>query len=170
MTRNFLPALIVALAGFLLLALVWPQYQAVQTRRQAIQAVQALTAERQTWQENVANLTRQYQSRRADVANLNLLLPERRQLDQIIVNLQAAASQSGLQLREVTLSDNQGTGSPKQVAIKLNAGGSYPGLMTWLREVEQSLRLYDVGDISLARDLGGGGYSLEVKLNTYNLK
>ena len=170
MNRNLLPASIIALAGFLLIGLAWPQVGELRLRRTAIAEVKATIAERQAWQSNVSRLNEQYQKHRADIANLNLLLPERKQLDQIVVNLQSAASQSGLRLRELTLSaDSQGS-QPRRVAIKANASGNYPVLMTFLREMEQSLRVYDIGEIALSRDPTGGTFSLEVKLNTYNLK
>ena len=172
MTRDLLPSIIIAVACSLVFVLLLPKWDEVSATRVAQTALTQLNQERQTERDNLAQLVSRTKASQADISKLNLLLPEKEQLDQIIVNLQTAAQQNGFQLKELTMGNNQAVSSgPQKIAVKITGSGSYASFFNYLQAMEQSLRLYDVNEISIGHDNNSpSNFSVEFKLDTYNLK
>lgn len=171
MSRSLLSAGLIALGCLLVFVLVLPGWDGVTAAQTALAERQALLQTRQDEQKNVTDLLQQYNSKRLAVANLGYLMPEKAQIDQIIVGLQAAAQASGLQTSEMGISSEPAQGAAyAKTALRLNVAGSYPALLQFLQTVEQSLRIYDVSEISIGKNSSGAGFSIEIKLTTYSTK
>ena len=174
MSRNLIIALLFATAGFVFFVLVLPQYDALLAKRTAIADVQALLKERSDLQEKAKSLTTEYQTRQADIGKLAVILPGSKQLDQIILGAQTAATESGLQLREATIGVDAQNTVPRKIGVKLGVAGTYPALLSFLETWEQSLRLYDVSEVTIAQDNSAGAaansFAIEVKFNAYTAK
>ena len=172
MTRDLLPAIIIATICIVVFALVLPKWDEVSATRAAQADLDQLIKERADYRANVVKLQDRIKNNQVDVTKLNLLLPERQQLDQVIVNLQTAAQQNGFQLKELTMgADQPAAAGPRKIAIKLNGSATYPSFFNYLQAMEQSLRLYDIGEINIGHEANtAGNFGIEFKLNTYNLK
>jgi len=175
MDKSLFTSLIFAVSGFLIFAMVIPQYDAIADVRAMVKEREKLLADRTAAQENVKRLMKEYQARQADIGKFKVLLPETKQLDQIIASIQALAQGNGLGLRTLTAGDvGEAAGAGyKKTSIKVELGGTYPALLGFLKELEKNLRLYDVLELSIGRDPGAtnpSALSFEVKISTYNLK
>lgn len=112
------------------------------------------------------------------------LLPDHIDSVRLIIDINTLASQYGMTLKNITLLDAQ-TGARQQpkvsaigpreerfkaVGLKFGVSGSYDDFRAFLKDLEQSLRLVDVGMLAFgARDLADSDYSYDVTLSTYRL-
>lgn len=175
MNRDFIASIIIALGCFVFFLLAVPQYDGILSAREVIKQQRDFTGQRALASDNVKDLIKQYQARKADIDKLALLLPNRDRVDEIIINLQTAAVGNGVQIRELTAGgDATSVENPKKVSLKLELTSTYPSFLNFLKEIEASLRLYDVNEISIGKDTTPGApansYGIEIKFNTYNLK
>lgn len=88
---------------------------------------------------------------------LNEVLPPTSQIPNLIINLEAVAEVSGLQIRNLNITevpaagqgDSQQTEIPQQVMIKMDlTGGGYNAFKSFLIALERNVRLFDVEDLS----------------------
>lgn len=169
--REIIGTIIISVSCFVFFILIVPAYEAIKDARAVLQTRQTLLGERTELVANVKELSRQYDTRQAEIAKLAILLPTKRQLDQVISAVQAGANQNGVQLRELTTApDNQTVSANYQkLFIKMGALGDYPSMLGWLHSIEQSLRVYDINEITVSKDnVTPGKFNLEFKFNTYN--
>lgn len=175
MNKDLIASIIFATGCFLFFYLAVPQYDKILDIKDAIQNQKKLLDDRTALIGNVKSLTSQYQSRKADIDRLAVLLPEKKQLDQIISGLEATANFSGLQIKEITLGADADVKTPKKVNIKFQLAGNYESLLSFLKEIEKSLRIYDVSEISMSKESSTGNtnansFALELRMTVYNLK
>ena len=171
MNRDLLASIVFAAGGFVFFILNVPAYEAIADAKAVLQSRQDLLVERFQLVENVKELSRQYETRKNDIGKLVVLLPQKTQLDQVISAIYTAANQNGIQLREITTSAENANlaASYRQLFIKVSSLGDYLSMLGWLRDLEQSLRIYDVSEITVSRDnVVPGKFNLEFKFNAYN--
>lgn len=112
------------------------------------------------------------------------LLPDHIDSVRLIIDINTLASKYGMTLQNITLLDAQ-TGTSRQpkvsaigpreerfkaVGLKFGVSGSYDDFRAFLKDLEQSLRLVDVGVLAFgARDSADSDYSYDVTLSTYRL-
>ncbi len=173
-SRDFIAAVIFGLGCFLFFVVAMPQYDANANIRVLVKERRELLTQRTAMRDNVKELVRQYQTRKTDIDKLALLLPPKKQIDQIITSIQTAAQQTGMQLRGMSVGGaSDASLNYKTTFIKLELGGSYPTLISFLKEMEKNLRLFDVLEINAGQDPNAktpGLLSFEVKINAYNVK
>lgn len=174
MNKDIIASSIFATGCFLFFVLVVPQYQGIADVKSVIGERQDLLIQRTAWEENVKTLSIQYQSRLADIERIGLLLPENKQIDQILVNIEALAQESGLQIKDLNISGstNSGAGPYGITFIQISLAGAYSSLTNFLTEAEKNLRLYDIFEINIGRDTNSTGDNLvfSFKINSYNIK
>lgn len=173
MQKNALAAIIFALASFLFFVLVLPEYDAIRVVREAVSSRQLLLEERSALLKNVLELNRQATARQSDINKIKSFLPERKQIDEIVSSLQKITEQSGLQLSSLTTSVGPSTGKTefKKIFVGMDVIGTYPAFVNFLKLLEQSLRLYDVFEITAAVSTTTlSNINLAIKMNTYYLK
>ena len=114
-----------------------------------------------------------------DRERIEKLLPDHIDSVRLIIDVNNIASQYDMTLRNISLvdSDSQAAESSvgigpqdtlfKGVGLKFNVAGSYDNFRSFLRDLEQSLRLVDVRTVSfIAQD---NSYDYSVTLLTYKL-
>lgn len=174
MNKDIIASMIFAVGCFLFFAINVPQYKAIADVISVIKEREDLLAQRTREQENVEALVAQYQSRQSDIDKTGILLPEIKQIDQIISSIETISRESGLQIEGLTIggSSDPGTVPYKTTFIGIDLGGTYSSLTNFLTETEKSLRLYDISEIGISRDTatGGGNLNFNIKISAYNLK
>ena len=173
MNRNLLSAIIVGIGGFLIFYLIIPEYNANLAVKRALTDRGDLFKTRSELLANEKKLMETYSENvnNGNVANLMLLVPEKRSVEEIIIDFQTTAQNNGLQLSEISIGvDSRVTADRKIISIKLTIAGSYTSFFSFLKQVEQSLRIYDVNEISFSKNTAGTGFNLDVKINAYSLK
>lgn len=176
MNKHIWSAVIVAIAGGLFFVLVLPEFKAISGVREDIKQRKAILAERQSALQNIKTLDSQYNQRQSDIKKVLTFLPEDKRNDEIISSIQAASIQSGIQLTGLGITPQTQTKSNAYLTtfISVDGIGSYGSLLTFLRELEQYLRLYDIVDLNISHATTAGAgtdaLNISIKINTYNLR
>lgn len=173
MNKNTLAAIIVGLSLFLLFVLILPQYDEIKAAKDAKESRLVLLGERTAAFENVQESNRQVQSRKSDLDKIGTFLPETKQIDEVVSSIQKIAQDAGLQLSGITTSATPALGGSeyKKLLIGLDLVGSYPAFVSFLRLIEQNLRLYDVFEIVATESTTVPGVvNLSIKIDAYHLK
>lgn len=176
MNKNIFAALITAVAAALVFVVVVPEYDAIVDARTAIEERRTTLADRQASLQNVKTLDGQYRQRQNDIKRVLSFLPETKQNDQIVSSVEAATIQSGIQLVGMNITPlNQSTSTAYKVTyVTINAIGGYTSLLSFLRSLEQHLRLYDIVDMTVSQATSAGSaenaLDISIKMNAYNLK
>jgi Tfp pilus assembly protein PilO len=77
---------------------------------------------------------------------IQVALPSRAQIPEVLVQLSSLTAQNGLVLRNISFSTKENTsgGAYSPVVISLQLAGNYEALKTFLVALEQNLRIFDV--------------------------
>ncbi len=179
MQKNTIAAIIFSITSFLFFVLVLPQYDAIKLTGDAIKSRQALLDQKTAALNNVKKLDSQVKSRQADIAKIKTFIPERKQTDEIVSSINKIAEQSGVQLSSLTTSDVTSTNEQgyNKIFISLDTLSNYPAFVNFLKLVEQSLRLYDVFQLTGSLSTTSQGNAADhpivnftTKINAYYLK
>ena len=173
MNKNFISALITAVAIVLFFAIVLPQYDDMSAARATAQERQQLLADTQAAQENIKQLSAAFDAQKATIDRVLLALPAKRQHDYITSSLQQVANDSGMQLLSFSLSDVQKSAAGYQeLPIRAELSGTYLEFMDFLAAFEQSLRLYDITAINITGGTESTGSLLKfsISITAYSLK
>mgnify|MGYP001558513512 CR=1 FL=1 len=177
MNRTLIASIIFAAGAFAFFVLVLPKFSSINNAREALKVRQALIEEKNAELKNVAELDKQYKARQAGIDKITTFMPEQKRIDQIVSSIQQVASQTGLNLADISTAATAETGEAagyKKIFVSFNVVGQYPSFANFLKLLEQNLRLYDIFEIigSLTTNTGGGQnlVNFSVKLNAYNLK
>jgi Tfp pilus assembly protein PilO len=154
MNGSLLKYLIIPIVLFLasVLIIFWvllPMYRDVQVALAVRQQNLDNLAQRKKLSANLAKLIGQYNEKAAEVATFEKAIPVGQNTPELLVNLEALASESGLIFSGVNFrqKDLKATGI-KTLAMEVKLKGSYPALLNYLKAVEKSLRLFDTASAS----------------------
>lgn len=102
---------------------------------------------------------------RADIDRLQTMIPPSENREQIILTLRNIASRNGMNIEDLSFTENSGTDGGV-LSQKLTVSGPYDGFQGFLRDVESSLRLTNVERIQFSAS-DDGNYSFSVVLQSY---
>lgn len=154
--------------------ILWPLYGDVQAALELQKQNQDNLTQRQKLTENLERLISQYNERSSDIVSLNKAIPSGQNIPELLVNLEAIASENGLIFGSVNFKpkDLKAQGV-KILIVEIKIKGSYPSFLNYLKAIEKSLRIFDVVSISFAGvspgQIGAKTDNLEFNLiiNTY---
>ena len=123
---------------------------------------------------SLEGLIKQYNQRLDVVDSLSKITPEGQNIPDILVNLEALASESGLTFSSVNFSpkDLKASGV-KTLVLAIRVKGSYSAFRNYLDSMEKSLRIFDVMSISFngisrgKSDVKTNNLEFNLKVNTY---
>lgn len=172
--------IIASILGFVLF--VSPQYQDITKLRTEEAQLKNVLANSRTLQEKRDQLLNRYNGFSAqEVARLEKMVPNNADNVKLILELQTLASRYGLELQTAALSDEEEQNQRSQVQVvnrdygtiglDLVIRGSYEGFVSFLEDIEKSLRIIDVHSLSFRPDTNTPTiYQFNVGLRTYWLK
>lgn len=173
--QKLLAAGIVALACFGFFVMVLPMYHDITQTREDLATHEAVLKERTELASKVTQLNGDYQKYADQISKLDKLIPEKKQADQIVFSLQEISNQSGLNMTEISVADLSNTGGSsnyKSSIINLQLSGNYTQFGNFMKLTEQSLRLYDINDITISTSTGTqqrGALNFQLKIYTNNI-
>src|SRR3989338_10248389 len=169
-----LPLILFSAAFVISFWILWPLYGDITAAMQLREQNQDNLMQRKKLTENLERLISQYNERSGDIASLNKAIPNGQNIPELLVNLEAIASESGLIFENVNFKpkDLKAPGI-KTLTMDINVKGSYPDFLNYLKALEKSLRIFDVTIVSFSGispgqanvKIGNTGFSL--KINTY---
>lgn len=165
----------IAALGFILFSfLVWPLFLGLSNLRAAVESKQAVLDDRNGVIEKILALKKTVTSKKADIDQLAVILPSEKKTQEIIVNIEEVARQSGIDLRELKTAKilSKEGDRYKILQIELAGSGFYKSTLELLKALEKNLRIFDVQEFTMALDSSGeatGLLNIELKLSTYYL-
>lgn len=173
LSRTYLGAILVAVAGILFWVLLMPTYDNVMAQREAISQRADILKNRSDIIANINTLTQEYAKRSTDIARFSSIVPAQKSAPEIISSIQALATQNGLQLTTLVLSGgaNQDTNPYQEQSIDLGLTGGYPAFKSFLIALERNIRLIDIISMDASPIADNSPInSFRIKGNAYYLK
>ncbi|MBI4160550.1 MAG: type 4a pilus biogenesis protein PilO [Candidatus Yanofskybacteria bacterium] len=174
MNRSFLATLIASATCILFFVLVMPQYDSIKLFREELKSRHLLLAERKQVAENIKNLERQLEERQPDIDLMASFMPRNKQIDEIISSTENMAATSGVQLNSITFSAAAPSSDAfEQLSVNVELIGRYLDLFNFLKSAEQSLRIFDIVEMSISsagrNDGSASGLNIGLKMKAYYL-
>ena len=146
-----LPLILFSAAFVISFWILWPLYGDITAVMQLREQNQDNLMQRKKLTENLERLISQYNEREGDIASLNKAIPNSQNIPELLVNLEAIASESGLTFGNVNFKpkDLKAPGI-KTLIVGIKVKGSYPDFLNYLKALEKSLRIFDVTNVSFA--------------------
>ena len=130
---------------------LWPLYGDIQSAILLREQNRDNLIQRKKLTENLERLISQYNERSSDISSLSKAIPNGQNVPELLVNLEAIASESGLVFKGVNFKpkDLKAPGI-KTLIAEIRVTGSYPDFLNYLKAMEKSLRIFDVANISFS--------------------
>lgn len=170
--------IIASVAGFIVY--IAPQYNDIQALRAEQKEYDGALANAKVLQgEREKLLTRFNEFSPEDVENLEKLLPDNIDNVKLIIELDSLAAQYGMALQDVNVAETQAQGDQVLVEeslpygivdLEFSVSGPYASFVSFIENIETSLRLIDIYDISFQTPTTTTNYQYRVKIRTYWLK
>jgi len=142
--------------------------QEIKLKRQILSQVSSLKGE---------NLQRSLAKWEKEVEELNTILPDEKDIEFVILDLQRMASDSGVKIRSINFENatqEEKSGEPKEefvvTPISVTAFGSYEGLISFMKSLQESKRLLTIKSFEMQRDQNSENLFLNVLLFAYSMK
>ena len=149
--------------------ILWPLYGDVTSALDLKKQNQDNLTEREKLTANLERLISQYNERSTDVASLNKAIPSDQNIPELLVNLEAIASENNLIFGGVNFkSKDLKAKGVKTLVMEIKVKGSYPAFKNYLKSMEKSLRIFDVISVSFS-GVGPGQIGAKIDNLEFNL-
>lgn len=174
--RNIFGAFVIALALFSFWPFVVGRYQEVTAMRRGLAEREALVDARQAALDNINVEFEKFQTQlggRDDLNKFVAIVPAGVDAATILSSVDAIATGTGMQLVEVSVSENRSKKSSKtnSVGIDLELEGRYESFTAFLAQLEQNVRLMDVQTLDVTANAQLPGIMrFQINANAYFLR
>jgi Tfp pilus assembly protein PilO len=172
--KNIFGAFTLAIALFFVWPAVFGSWQDVSALRSALADRQALADQRTAILSQVNQQYAQYQALISGSSGkaFTELVPVKKDSAELVSAIQDIANSSGVQVTQIQVSQAKAKeGSQYQtLSMTINLSGSYPGLRAFLTNLEQYVRILNVGNIQISVDQTTGQFNYSIKADAYFLK
>lgn len=155
-----------------LLGLYLP-YSPVQTRRveldqakEQLKPLQADVDRLRVYDQRRAELQGKMEALQKQLATLQTIVPEEKQLDQFILMVQGAASSSGVSIRHLTAKPIVAREYHYEMPFDVEADGPYYAVLDFFAKLSRLSRIINVGDLTLSGFAEGSTKRAHVTPNT----
>ena len=152
------------LAVILVLGGLYVPGSPVQRERVAVDTANAqlkpLEAEVQTlrvYQQRRVELQGEMEALQKQLATLQAIVPENKEVDQFIIMVQGAASGSGVMIRKIETQPVVSKEYHYEMPFKITADGPYYSVLDFFARLGRLSRIINVGDLKLSDIKSGGG-------------
>ncbi len=165
---KFLSSILTAGSILIFFILVLPSFDQTRILRNEIEERNNILAEAEEITNRVREINNEIDLRRSDIERLDNLLPEQKELPELLSNLESIVSASGMALSELNLSELTAEGEFRKIGGSARLNGSFTSFTNFLDLLERNLRLIDVTAISatLQAAEGSGRISYDVRFET----
>jgi len=172
--KNIFGAFTLAIALFFFWPAVYGSWQETQAMRSALSERQQLLERRTIILTNAGQEYTKYQAAISGDTGRNFvqLVPVKKNTAELVSAMQDIAQNAGVQLAQVQIAEAKGkdTDPYKTLSLSLEMSGSYPSLRSFLTNLEQYVRILNVGSIQVSADRTTGQLRYSIKADSYFLK
>lgn len=169
-SQNLFGSLLIAVAAFGFFGFLLPAYDEIRATQAAIDERSASIVELQNSLQAVDRLKGDMQGRIGEVDKLSGIIADEKRADEILSSIDAIANQSGMQIVQFSMGDIGVSEGISTASVEMNLRGAYPSFKTFLENLENNLRLFDVQSISISTPDDSGILSISLRLNLYHLQ
>ncbi len=154
-TKNYLGTALIATGVFVLCAFSWNYFSNIQVYDIAIKGSQASLIERESALKKIRVLSDQYKDKRSSIQKIAALIPVKKSSAELISSIEQISNATGIRISKLLISDIKGdtTSEYNEIRIEITTSGSYQSLITLLKALERNVRLLDVGQVAISRDI-----------------
>ncbi len=180
MKKTIIITILAATVIGIILLLDWPAYQRMNFLKTEVEKHHQFLKEKQELSIKVNQLKQSYEAQEENIKKLNYALPEGKDIPNLIVQLEALASENGLILEEINFGSKQAGKTESEKAYKsmgttLSLTGSYTGFKSFLGALENNIRIMDIGLVdfstaAMSKELPEGGeqfFTFDLELQVY---
>ena len=169
--RKLISAGVISLAVVIAFVLLWPTFNHTSLLRTAIQERQVILQKRASLVSKVKQWQAQQKKDQSKIDKLSTLLPSQNANEEILVSLEQIAKQAGLVMQKVEIStgDINNATSYENLLVTVVSSGQYVNFREWLTLVEKNLRIFDVQEYVIGKDIAGNNLNFTIKFNSYYL-
>lgn len=197
--RFLIPSILIILSVVSFVVFTDPTYKEIKNLKAEVSAYDQALDNAKSLQETRDDLATKYNSfDPSDIDKVEKLLPDSVDNIRLIIEIEKIAAQYGMILKQVkydtfeTEEDGASPGSPRtetrstamlsnkeygEFELKFSTEGEYTKFLSFLRDIEESLRIVDITDISFSSasdittsGLSSGTYKYDFTVKTYWLK
>jgi len=161
-----LPLILFIAAAAIIFWVLLPLWHSTQAALELKKGNENNLAQRKQLAANLERLIGQYNERASDLASFSKAIPVGQNIPELLISLEALASENGLIFSGVDFKPKDlKTSNIKTLIMEIKVKGSYPAFQNYLKGMEKSLRLFDVTSISFNGIAPG-----QVNVNLNNLE
>jgi len=161
-----LPLILFIAAAAIIFWVLLPLWHSTQAALELKKGNENNLAQRKQLAANLERLIGQYNERASDLTSFSKAIPVGQNIPELLINLEALASENGLIFSGVDFKPKDlKTSNIKTLIMEIKVKGSYPAFQNYLKGMEKSLRLFDVTSISFNGIAPG-----QVNINLNNLE
>lgn len=163
---KLIPALIIMASSLIFFIFVLPGYDSIKELNEGITIREGILVDRESLIEKVNSLNREYQTNLVNVAKISSALPKDKKLPELISSIDAITAQSGNSLLSTKYSILDKTKDRKVniVSVEARLSGTYEGFTSFLRLLEQNIRISDVKNLNVSPE-GKDGNLLKINID-----
>ncbi len=164
-------------AVFIYSSYIVPAFKGIETLRGEIAGYSAQVKQLSTINQNIANLSSEYQNSSAMQSTISAILPTQENVPVIINQVQGLAASSNVNIDSISFqylpinykpqgSIVQGVGT---IAMSVQGSGSYSSVSGFLNNLGNNVRLFDLSSLSLAVGSQPAGSKSAVQILHFNM-
>lgn len=149
--KNLIGAVLIAIAVFLFWVLILPDYYEEAYLKSAAESRLIDFETKRDVISKVEKLDKEYQSRYAELKRLSMVIPTEKNIEEMITMFEKIFSVAGVPLTGMSLAaDEEKPGQThSSINVDFSFNTSYDSAINFLGILEKSLRLIDVGNLSI---------------------
>ncbi len=164
-----------AIGFFGFVSFAWPFYSDISIIREGIAQISSQATTYSEAIDKVTSIKKSFESKLAETEKIDLMMPQKIQLAEIISATEEITSKTGVKLSKFSANQQKSQAANSEyslINIEFNLGGTYPVLNNFLSAVEKNIRILDIREINISKDDVAGNNQLQFKVtgNTYFLK
>lgn len=156
--RQLIGLALIAIAALTAWLVVWPMWTNLQESRRLLEDARVRLNDKRELLERIAELKGEFEANRALAERANLIIPVGRDVPGVLEMANALAAVSGVSLETLGLNAGSG-GQPTTIEgttlstlpVSLGVSGSYDAVKTFLRNLEQNIRLFEATGMDFSR-------------------
>ncbi len=168
--KNLIASVLISISGYLLWTQVLPDYTIVNfLKAEVISKTDVLNSRSETIKK-IQNLRQDSSSKYTALQRLALVVPDKRNISELITELEEIYSNNGFILPAISLGDleQDPTSQVAKIGFEGGAIGTYSQFLSFLGSFQKSIRLFDISTIDIGSGTGvglGGGNDPQLTFN-----
>lgn len=131
-------------------AMIQGEQEAIETKQGELRTLEAQLAEKRAIAQNLNERKREMDVLEQQLAEALTELPERKDIDELLSQLNDIGKKAGLQISKVEPGQETPAGFFSRIPIKMSVQGNYHEIAMFLQEVSNMRRIVNVNNIKLA--------------------